>query len=293
MGPVRVLLVTGPSGAGRSTAINALEDIGFESIDNLPLSLVPRLLEGPPHHRPLVLGIDPRNRDFSTIAMLELVDTLMNDPRIEAELVYLDCSEEALIRRFSETRRRHPLDRGAAPQDAIALEMQLLEPIRVRADHLIDTSALTPHDLRAEILRWFDIGDTAMMTISVQSFSYKRGLPRGVDMVFDCRFLSNPHWVPELRPMDGRDERVQTHVAADQRFEPFLDQVFTLVESLLPAFVQEGKSKLSIAFGCTGGKHRSVVMAEKMCKYLADTGWQVSIRHRELERELERRMSLS
>jgi len=280
----RLVMVTGPSGAGRSSAINALEDLGFEAIDNLPISLIPRLLDGPPLPRPLALGLDVRNRDFSSEALVELVDQLHRMPGVTVELLYLDCDVDTLVRRYSETRRRHPLSPDGAPLTGIEHELELLTPLRARADVLIDTSTLTPHDLRAEIGRWFAPTSGAPMALSIQSFSYKRGLPRGVDMVFDCRFLANPHWEPTLRALNGLDAQVAGHVEADPRFADFFHRVQDLVLSLLDAFVDEGKSSLTIAFGCTGGKHRSVTLAEKMARTLAERGWRVSKRHRELER---------
>lgn len=281
---VQMVMVTGPSGAGRSSAINALEDLGFETIDNLPMSLIPRLLDGPPLPRPLALGLDVRNRDFSSEALIELVDRLHRMPGVKSDLLYLDCTADTLVRRYSETRRRHPLSPDEAPLIGIEHELTLLEPVRARADVLIDTSAMTPHQLRAEIGEWFAPVDGRPMALSIQSFSYKRGLPRGVDMVFDCRFLANPHWEPELREHDGRDETVAAFVEADPRFKDFFERVEGLLLSLLESFVDEGKTSLTIAFGCTGGKHRSVACAEKMGRVLAEQGWRVSKRHRELER---------
>ncbi len=282
----RIIIVTGPSGAGRSSAINALEDAGFEAIDNLPLSLVPRLLDGPPLLRPIALGVDVRNREFSVDRLLGLVERLQKRPEMASELLYLDCGPDTLVRRFSETRRRHPLSPADTPLTGILREVELMAPVRERADHLIDTTALSPHDLRAELLRTLVPDSGLPMALSVQSFSYKRGLPRGVDMVFDCRFLANPHWQPDLREKDGRDAPVAAHVGADPRFQPFFDRVHDLVTSLLDAYVDEGKASLTIAFGCTGGRHRSVVLAEKLGKALAAEGWLVSRRHRELERKL-------
>ncbi|WP_333828633.1 RNase adapter RapZ [Pararhodobacter sp.] len=281
----QVVMVSGPSGAGRSSAINALEDLGFEAIDNMPLSLIPRLLDGPPLPRPVALGVDVRNRDFSTDGMIELVDRLHRESGVAAELLFLECDTDTLVRRYSETRRRHPLSPDDAPLTGILHEQELLAPVRGRADVLIDTSALTPHQLRAEVARWFAPQAGVPMALSVQSFSYKRGLPRGVDMVFDCRFLSNPHWEPALRDFDGREPTVVAHIEADPRFAPFFERVNDLIASLLEAFVDEGKASLTIAFGCTGGKHRSVAMAERLAKTLADQGWRVSKRHRELERQ--------
>lgn len=280
----RLVMVTGPSGAGRSSAVDALEDLGFETIDNLPMSLIPRLLDGPPLPRPLALGLDVRNRDFSSMALIELVDRLHRMPGVASELLYLDCDADTLVRRYSETRRRHPLSPQGAPLTGIEHELELLIPVKDRADVVIDTSRLTPQQLRAEIAEWFAPKSGMPMALAIQSFSYKRGLPRGVDMVFDCRFLNNPHWNPELRPFDGRDPEVAAFVEGDPRFADFFRRVHELIASLLDAFVDEGKASLTIAFGCTGGKHRSVTMAEKMSRVLAEEGWRVSKRHRELER---------
>ena len=280
----RVVFVSGPSGAGRTTAIRALEDLGFEAIDNLPLSLLPRLLDGPPPARPLVLGTDPRNRDYSAQALIAAVDRLAADPSFLADLVYLDCATEVLVRRFSETRRRHPLAPEDRPILGIEMEQDLLAPVRARAGILIDTSEMTPHELRAEVQRWFAPGGQQQLALSVQSFSYKRGLPTGADLVFDCRFLRNPYWEETLRSLDGRDDAVVDYIAGDSRFAPFLEQVTRLVETLLPAYRDEGKAHLTVAFGCTGGQHRSVAVTEKLAAHLAQAGWQVSKRHREIER---------
>lgn len=280
----RLVLVTGPSGAGRSTAINVLEDLGYEVIDNLPLTLIPRLLDGPPRPAPLALGLDVRNRDFSAAALVELVETLHRNPGFDADLLYLDCSSDELVRRYSETRRRHPLTPQDAPMVGIEAEKDLLAPIRNRADVLVDTTGLSPHDLKAELARWFDTQGRKRLTVVVQSFSYKRGVPRGLDYMFDCRFFANPHWQAELRPLDGRDAAVQNYVASDPRYDPFFNQVRDLVLFVLPAHVNEGKAHLSIGFGCTGGQHRSVTLAEKIAEALAEAGWPVSKRHRELER---------
>ncbi|QYK41519.1 MAG: RNase adapter RapZ [Paracoccaceae bacterium] len=280
----RIVLVTGPSGAGRSTAIHALEDMGYEVIDNLPLSLVPRLMDGPPLDRPVALGLDVRNRDFAASAIIELIDRLTRDPRVTVEVLYLDCAASELVRRYSQTRRRHPMALSDTPEDGIAREVDLLAPIRVRADHLIDTTEMSPHDLKADLGRWFGADAGPRLTVSLQSFSYKRGLPRGLDMVFDCRFLSNPHWLPALRDLDGRDAPVAEHVKADPRFPAFFEKLADMVQFLLPAQLEEGKAHLSIGFGCTGGQHRSVMMVETLAYRLAETGWPVSKRHRELER---------
>lgn len=279
-----LVMITGPSGAGRSTAINALEDLGYEAIDNMPLSLLEPLLKNAPLNRPLALGFDTRNRDFSGAELIELIERLTARTDINLEVVYLDCRPEVLVQRFSETRRRHPMAPAETPADGIAVDIDLLMPIRSRANILIDTSDLTPHELRAEIARWFQPKDALTLAITVQSFSYKRGVPRGIDMVFDVRFLQNPYWEPTLRPFNGRDTPVQDYVKADPRFEEFFHHLLEMVLLLLPGYLAEGKSHLSIGFGCTGGQHRSVTLAETLSMALEERGWQVSKRHRELER---------
>ncbi|MFT6169137.1 MAG: UPF0042 nucleotide-binding protein [Celeribacter sp.] len=280
----RVVLVTGPSGAGRSTAINVLEDLDYEVIDNIPLSILPKLLEVSGKGRPLALGLDVRNRDFSVGALIELIDQLGVDPDFDATVLYLDCAAEVLSRRYSETRRRHPLAPAETAQEGIAREQDLLVPIRARADIIVDTTDMSPHELRDEIERWFAIGQHAPMAISVQSFSYKRGMPRGLDMVFDVRFLANPYWDVSLRGLNGQDVAVQNYVMNDARYEAFFQKVLELTLLLLPAYREEGKRHLSIAFGCTGGQHRSVALVENLSKALAKHDWPVSIRHREMER---------
>ncbi|MCR8547976.1 RNase adapter RapZ [Salipiger sp. P9] len=284
-GSQRVVLVTGPSGAGRSTAINVLEDFGYEAIDNIPLSLIPRLLlEGGTLSRPVALGIDIRNRDFSVQRLLDLHRRLGAEPAIEAQLFYLDCHPAVLARRYSETRRRHPMAPDESYTQGIARELELLQDVRVAADILVDTSELSPHDLRAQMEGWFTDETGQRLAISLHSFSYKRGLPQGLDWVFDCRFLDNPHWEPGLRTLTGLDTEVTAYIARDSRFAPFVAKMTDLALFVLPACKEEGKAHLSFGFGCTGGQHRSVAVTETVASALAERGWQVSTRHRELER---------
>ena len=279
------MIITGPAGSGRSTATGALEDLGFEAIDNLPQSLLPHLFAGPRIARPLVVGIDPRNREFDVGRLLTTLSEVVACTGRTPALVYLDCDPTILLRRYSETRRRHPLSPHETPLVGISREIALLAPLRERADVLIDTSAMTPHDLRAEMGRLFgDEGARGGLAVSLHSFSYKGGTPDGVDMVIDVRFLKNPHWDPALRPLDGRDRAVQDFVAADPAFVPFHDRLLDLLRFLLPAYKAEGKSYFSIGLGCTGGRHRSVMLVETLAKSLAADGWQVSIRHRDLVR---------
>jgi UPF0042 nucleotide-binding protein len=281
----RLVLVTGPSGAGRSSALNVLEDAGFEAIDNLPLRMLPALLDCAGDERSLALGIDTRNRDFSTNGVLEILAQLALKADLNTDLLYLDCSTDVLLRRFSETRRRHPLAPANRPAAGIEREQELLRPLRLHASVLIDTSALNVHQLRQEVEHWFAPSGAHHLSVSVQSFSYKRGLPRSVDMIYDCRFLRNPYWEKSLRTLNGLDPNVSSYVGADASFAPFAQKVLELSDLVLPASRQEGKSHFSIAFGCTGGQHRSVTLAEHHALHLAERGWQVSIRHRELDRQ--------
>lgn len=287
----RLVLLTGLSGAGRSTALAALEDIGFEVIDGMPVALIPQLVAAPVPDpvgadpaapRPLALAVDPRTRGFSVPAMEALLTRLAGKHHLDVEVVFLEATPDALLRRYSETRRRHPAAAGDDPAAGIAREAALLAPLRERASVVLDTSAMTLHDLRGWIADRYGPGGRGL-SVMLTSFSYRHGLPAGADLVFDCRFLRNPHWQPDLRPMDGRDAPVAEHIRGDDRLEPFLDRLTDLVMLLLPAHADEGKSHLGIALGCTGGRHRSVFVAETLARTLADAGWQVSIRHRELE----------
>ncbi|MGF1627301.1 MAG: RNase adapter RapZ [Alphaproteobacteria bacterium] len=292
----RLVLVSGMSGAGRSTALDVLEDAGFEAVDNLPLYLVERLAEpapeaaGQPAGRPpqasqgterLAIGVDVRSRGFAAGAFAETLERLRRHPGLAVELLYLDCDSEVLIRRYTETRRRHPLagDRPAA--DGIAAERQLLAPVRALADLVIDTSVLQVADLRARLLQTL-VPEGQALTITVQSFSFRRGVPREADLVFDVRFLRNPHYDPQLRPKTGRDADVGAHIEGDPAFAGFFAQLGGLLLPLLPRYRAEGKSYLTICIGCTGGRHRSVYIAGRLATALREAGWPVALTHRDL-----------
>jgi len=281
---IRLILVSGPAGAGRTTAIRSLEDLGFEAIDNLPLDLVKSVLKPKKASEKIAIGLDTRGRDFSVEGLLGLLRSLSSLEHVYFELLYLSCTMEVLLRRYSETRRRHPLADGKSPNVGVEQELILLEPIRQKADILIETSELTPHDLKASIKKLFLNTGVNSLSISLKSFSYKRGLPRGNDMTLDCRFLKNPHWQDELRDKTGLDSSVSEFVANDPKFSEFIERVTKLLLFLLPLFKEEGKSSVEIGFGCTGGIHRSVAVTEIVAKELADSGWNVSIKHREIER---------
>ena len=284
--PRRVVLVTGLSGAGRSLALATLEDLGYEAIDNLPLDLVGASLRSLSAQRPLAIGIDTRTRDFAAARLLALHEELRATPDVAVTLAFIDCDDEALVRRFTETRRRHPLAQDRPVQDGIQAERQLLAEVKLRADLRFDTSLLSPTEFRRLLSGHLSLAGESglgMMTF-VTSFSYKLGLPREADLVFDVRFLRNPHYVAELKPETGRDQAVARYIEADPDFAPFFAQLTELLRPLLPRYEGEGKSYLTIAVGCTGGRHRSVFVAERLAQWLMQEGRPVVVAHRDLER---------
>jgi RNase adaptor protein for sRNA GlmZ degradation len=281
-GERRVLvLVTGMSGAGRSTALSILEDLGYESIDNLPLDLLQPLLAG--GRRSLALGIDIRTRGFAVAPLLAQLDRDLNGAGLRLTLLFLECDDSVLRRRYTETRSRHPLARGRPVADGIAAERTLLSPLRARADLVVDTSALAPAELRHILAGHFKRRGADAMAVCVTSFAYRNGLPREADLVFDVRFLRNPHYEPELRALTGRDDAVDRFIAADPRLGPFFAKLTDLLASVLPDHRSEGKNYLTIALGCTGGRHRSVAVAERLAAWFAAQGEPVTLLHRDLE----------
>ncbi len=285
----QVMLVSGLSGAGKSSALKALEDLGFEAIDNLPLYLLRRLLwpgdeSVAKPDQPLAIGIDSRTRDFRAEGLLAQIDESSgrDDPRLS--LLFLDCDDNILRRRFTETRRRHPLAADRPVSDGIELERQLVAPLRERADLVIDTSRLTLGELRQFLDARFAPDRTPGLTVALTSFAYRQGLPREADLVFDVRFLTNPHYQDTLRPQSGRDPEVAAFIAADAAFGPFMASLGEMIGDLLPHYQREGKSYLTVAIGCTGGQHRSVFVAERLAQRLRHGGWPVALRHRELDR---------
>lgn len=278
-----LVLVTGLSGAGRSTALNALEDEGFEAIDNLPLRLLKPLIDGGAEtNQPLAVAVDVRSPSFSVDDFLAATDTLRSDEGLSVSLVFLDCEADTLQRRFTETRRPHPLAREGTLVESIKAERGLMLSIRARADLVIDTTHMTGAELRRDLAGHLAPADSPRLSVFVTSFSYRMGLPRNADLVFDVRFLSNPHYVESLRSLTGRDEDVAAHIIKDARFQTFFDRLGELVLDLLPAYADEGKRYLTIAIGCTGGRHRSVFVAERLAALLSEGGRRVSLQHREL-----------
>lgn len=279
-----LLVVTGMSGAGRSTALKTLEDMGYEAVDNLPLSLLPSLVGAQATRVPLAVGLDVRTRDFAVPALADALDRLATEHNLDLRLVFLDCDDELLERRYTETRRRHPLAAERPVADGIRLERQRLWPLRGRADVVIDSSALTPADLKRVLQGHFAIDGAPGIRIFVTSFAYRHGLPRDADLVFDVRFLRNPHYDEALRPLSGRDAAVGAYIERDPDFHSLFDRICLWLEDALPRYESEGKSYLTIAIGCTGGRHRSVFCAERLAAWLAAKGRRVELAHRDLDR---------
>jgi UPF0042 nucleotide-binding protein len=279
----KVVVVTGLSGAGKSMALKSLEDLGYEAVDNLPLSLLAALIRPGTSARPLAIGIDIRTRDFAVAAMLTEMDRLVAKNGIDLRLLFVVADDEVLCRRFTETRRRHPLAPDRPLIDGIRHERELVSPLEGRADLVIDTSALPPAELKRLLTGHFELNRKSSLAVFVTSFSYRQGLPREADLVFDARFLDNPHYDAALRPLTGCDAPVVRYVEKDPGFTQFFTALTALLEPLLPRFAAEGKCYLTIAIGCTGGRHRSVVIAEKLAIWLRERDQQVDLRHRELE----------
>jgi UPF0042 nucleotide-binding protein len=284
--PQRILLVTGLSGAGKSTALRTLEDIGWEVVDNLPLSMLEHLLSTPPskgakRRRPLALGIDSRTRDFNAQRIVEQIKALTSDHHYPIETLYLDCAGSELLRRYSETRRRHPLAPDRPATDGIAAERELTEPLKRWADYIIDTTDSDSNALQQQIRSRFSSGSLSPY-LHIMSFGFARGLPRNADNVFDMRFLKNPHWEDKLRPLTGLDSSVADYIAGDPAYGDALGRIEELLLVLLPRYRAEGKSYVSIAFGCTGGRHRSVHVAERVAARLREAGFSPTVEHRDL-----------
>ncbi|HZL60494.1 MAG TPA: RNase adapter RapZ [Stellaceae bacterium] len=283
----RLLVVTGMSGAGRSTALKTLEDMGYEAVDNLPLTLLPKLVGPRPGNVPLAIGVDVRTRDFAVPSLVKALDELVKGKNIDLKMVFLDCDDDRLERRYTETRRRHPLAAERPVADGIRLERQRVWPLRDRADLVLDTSSLTPGDLKRVLQGQFALDHAPGITIFVTSFSYRHGLPRDADLVFDMRFLKNPHYVESLQELSGRDRAVGQFIEGDPDLAPRFNELCDWLARLLPRYEAEGKSYLTIAIGCTGGRHRSVYVAERLVAWLAGEGRRVALLHRDLDRPAE------
>ncbi|MDE8349673.1 MAG: RNase adapter RapZ [Acidocella sp.] len=273
-----VVLVTGLSGAGKNSMLRALEDLGFETMDNPPLPSLETLVVG--GERNIAIGVDARSRGFDAALVLQTLERLRLNPQLVPQLVYATAGDEFLLRRYTETRHRHPLAQTGQVADGIALERGLTDPLRRAADVVIDTSTLPLHGLRTLIEQRFG-AESPGMAVSLVSFAYPAGLPREADIVFDARFLRNPHYDGALCKQSGLSQAVASYIEADPGSAPYFAQISQLLEFLLPRFVQEGKKYATIAIGCTGGQHRSVHLVERLAAKLSAAGWQVAVTHRE------------
>ncbi|MFL0672148.1 MAG: RNase adapter RapZ [Erythrobacter sp.] len=297
--PQRLLLVTGLAGAGKSTVLDALEDLGWETIDNVPVRLLRRLVatetgeRAPDEQRgPLAIGFDTRTRGFVPAEIIALAKDIAGRSDLAVSFIFMDCAGHELERRYNETRRRHPLAHGRPVMEGIAAERELLEPLRRWAEIVIDTTALTAKDLQDHVRAMFLApapadaagrdASAAALTLTLSSFGFARGMPPLADLVFDMRFLDNPHWVPELREQTGQDAAVGAHIARDPAFAEAFARIRDLLLLLLPRYQAQGKPYVHVAFGCTGGRHRSVYSTELMAQALREAGFSPTVRHRNL-----------
>jgi UPF0042 nucleotide-binding protein len=286
--PPQLVIVSGMSGSGKSVVLNTLEDVGFFCVDNLPAELLPAFVrsvaddDGAP--RKLAVGIDVRNRhsDLADIPnWISEVGKLGLDPR----LVFIDAGDDVLLKRYADTRRRHPLSHhGLLLGDAIGLERQVMKPLRTLADTVIDTTALNVHQLRRQVITEFALGEEGSPALLFESFAYRHGVPADADFVFDARMLPNPHWSPELRPLSGRDGPVREFLDAQADVGRYVEQVGGFLDAWLPRLRSDTRSYITVAFGCTGGRHRSVYLAERLAAHFRDAGWaDVAVHHRAVD----------
>ncbi|WP_262692129.1 RNase adapter RapZ [Kordiimonas aestuarii] len=281
----QLVIVTGLSGAGKSSALHAFEDIGYQAIDNLPLTMLSQLVDeaiSGQSKAPIAVGIDSRTLHFSPSQFEKALGVLKDRTDIHLHVLFMDASDDVLMKRFSETRRVHPFGERRLLREAIRQERDLMVSVRQHVDGLIDTSMRTGAETRRTILNRFTAHTAPTMVVTFMSFGFANGVPRDADMVLDVRFLRNPHYVPELKPKTGLEDEVSSYVRADEGFEPFVEKTMALINFLLPRYRDEGKSYLTLAIGCTGGKHRSVTMVERIAGQLALDGMTVNRYHREI-----------
>jgi UPF0042 nucleotide-binding protein len=278
--PPRLLLVTGMSGAGKSTVLDALEDMGWDVVDNLPTDLLDGFVHGGIECRtiPAAVAMDVRSRGFDPQTLPELIRSMDG---VSPEILYLDCGVPELVRRYDETRRLHPLAPDRPAQDGIARERRLTFPLRAAADTVLDTTDLSPAELRDELRLRYG-GNTDQPVLTIASFAFARGISRTADLVFDLRFLPNPHWVEELRPLTGADQPVRDYLRRDASWGETMDRIESLLNDWIPRYWAAGKSYVTVAFGCTGGRHRSVAAAVEMAERLRRSGFAPNVRHRDL-----------
>ena len=276
--PPRLLLVTGMSGAGKSTVLDALEDMGWDCVENLPAAMLKDYAEQGLDGVPIAVGMDARSRGFDPAALPEIVHSIAG---VAPEILYLDCSGAELIRRYDETRRRHPLAPDRPAEDGISRERNFTAPLRSAAESVLDTTDLSPAELRDELRRRYG-GDVAQPVLTITSFAFAKGMSRTADLVFDLRFIANPHWVDELRPLTGLNEQVRAFIGQDEAWTPAMERIEALLIDWIPRYWAAGKTYLTVAFGCTGGRHRSVAAAVEMAERLRRAGFSPNVRHRDL-----------
>lgn len=280
-----LFIVTGFSGAGLSSTLKIMEDLGIEVFDNFPISFLDNLLTSSLHKsQPIAIGIDTRTRNFNPTKIIEKIEDLKLNSSWNVQTLFLSADDHVLLRRFTDTRRVHPMARDRSISDGIAAEKSLLYPLKHKANVIVDTSDLNIHDLRSQIEQRVEAYISDTLNINIMSFSYRHGIPREADMVFDMRFLTNPHWKEEYRHMTGLDKDIQIYIEQDPAMSDFYDDLIQMLNRLIPLYKKNGKRYLTIGFGCTGGQHRSVYTAQKIAGWLRSQNHPVTIHHREMKR---------
>ena len=279
-----LILVIGQSGAGRTTVIHILDDQGFDTLDNVPVHLIPRVVPRELVDKPLALGLDIRSKSFSLQNLMKEISNWKALSKSSVVILFLECSLDVLIKRFSLTRRPHPVPGENNLELSIKRELKLIAPLREKADFVLDTSNTSPNELRLKLGSIFRLAKNRSIQIMIQSFSFRNGSPSGVDMIFDCRFLKNPNWEDGLKDLNGTDVEVKDYLRKDESWESFNKSLIQMLLTIIPAFEKEGKSYLSIGFGCTGGQHRSVFVAEQLYKHLFDKSYNVKMFHTILQK---------
>lgn len=277
-----LIVVIGQSGAGRTTVIHMLDDQGFDTLDNVPVHLIPRVASTELIDKPLAVGLDTRSKSFSITNLMKELNSWSGASRSRVIILFLECSLEVLIKRFSLTRRPHPVVGEDNLEQSIKRELKLIAPLREKADFVLDTSNTSPNELRLKLISIFPLAKNRNIQIVVQSFSFSSGSSNGLDMIFDCRFLKNPNWIDKLEKLDGTNVEVEEYLSEDKSWETFRRNLIEMLEAIIPAFEREGKSYLTIGLGCTGGKHRSVFVAEYLFSHLLKSDYDVKVLHSNL-----------
>ena len=279
-----LIIVIGQSGAGRTTVIHILDDQGFDTLDNVPVHLIPRVASRELVDKPLALGLDIRSKSFSVQNLMKEISNWEALSRSRVVILFLQCSLDILIKRFSLTRRPHPVPGEDSLELSIKRELNLIAPLRDKADLVLDTSNTSPNELRLKLGSIFPLANNRNIQIILQSFSFRKGSPSGLDMIFDCRFLKNPNWEDDLKNLNGTDTEVKNYLYKDKSWESFYNSLIKMMSTIIPSFEREGKSYLSIGLGCTGGQHRSVFVAEQLFEHLLDKDYDVKILHTTLQK---------